>query len=295
MGKQKQTILKEGEDPMNFNSGTSVMVPGIEQEEYRPGGSKQVKEHLEINKIDPPGIMEAIKKSEEKEEKQRPLPPATPKVNPLTDENGLLVGSNFEEQWKIASLMASSEMVPDNFRNKPAAVLMAMQTAKSRGINPLTAIQQMANLFGRTINFGELPLGEAIESGKLKYFEEFWIDKDGKRIDDLDIKAKVFGCVTIAEAHNSPQGRVVRVFTLDDASQANLLDDAKRKTWRQYTKRMLQMRSRGWALKDCVPSVTSGLSMPEYEEHAEEPRIELKPSNLANRLLELTENESKEV
>jgi len=214
--------------------------------------------------------------AEENADKQRPLPPNP--VNPLADEDGVLQGTNFNEQWKIASMMAQSEMVPDAFRGKPAAVLMAMQTAKSRGLNPLTALQSMANLFGRTVAYGELPLAEVFASGKLEKFQEFWIDAEGEEIDARNISTPVFGAVCIAKAKNSPQGEVVRIFTLDDAKTANLLDDPKRKTWRQYTKRMLQMRARGWALKDAAPEVTAGIGMPDYDDHAPEVRLEGAPA-----------------
>lgn len=212
------------------------------------------------------------------QEKQRPLPPATPTVNPLADENGVLLGGDFNEQWKIASMMASSEMVPDHFRGKPAAVLMAIQTARSRGLNPLTAIQQMANIFGRTSTYGEIPLAEAFASAKLEDFQEFFIDKEGEEIDARDIKTQVFGACCIAKAFG--RRPVVRIFTIDDAKTANLIDQPKRPTWQQYRKRMLQMRARGWALKDCVPEVTAGLEMPGYDEH-EPAAITSAPAGLA--------------
>ncbi len=203
-------------------------------------------------------------------EKQKPLAPAVPVVNPLVDENGVLQAGDFTEGWKIASMMASSEMVPDAFRGKPAAVMMAMQTAKSRGLNPLTAIQQMANIFGRTITYGELPLAEVFASKKLKSFREWWFDPNGEEIKPTDFHTPIHGAACEVEALDCPQGKIIRIFTIDDAKNANLLDDPKRKTWRQYTKRMLQMRARGWALKDAAPEVTAGLEMPGYDEHNEE-------------------------
>lgn len=227
------------------------------------------------------------------EAKQRPLPPATPTVNPIADENGVLLGSDFQEQWKIASMMSSSEMVPDAFRGKPAAVMMAMQTARSRGLNPLTAIQSMANIFGRTMAYGELPLAEAFASRKLKYFREYWFSPDGIEIKPTDFSTPVHGCCCIAEAYDSPQGQVIRIFTIDDAKQAGLLDDPKRKTWRQYSKRMLQMRARGWCLKDTVPEVTAGMEMPGYDEHSDEAPAP-KQSTLAERLAQRTIEAPKE-
>lgn len=218
-------------------------------------------------------------------------------VNPTVGEDGLLTSQTFNEEWKIASMMANSDMVPEGFKNKPAAVMMAMQTARSRGLNPLTAIQSMANIFGRTQGFGELPLAEVFASGKLKYFEEFWFDKDGNRIDELDdacekvnVGQEIFGAACICEAKDSPQGRIVRIFTMEQARVAGLSTDVKRKTWQHYAKRMLQMRARGHALKDACPEITAGIAMPGYDEHNDD-EITLTPStgpSLADKLNERT-------
>lgn len=256
--------LKPGEDPNDFNAGhpEPVMEPArAKRMPKAPPAAEAVKvaEETFLPSAEPE------KKEPTPEVKQQPLPAAIPIVNPLADENGVLLGADFQEQWKIASMMASSEMVPDHFRGKPAAVLMAIQTAKSRGLNPLTAIQQMANIFGRTSTYGELPLAEAFASKKLEDFQEFFIDKEGADIDERDIKTPVFGAVCIAKAFG--RRAVLRIFTLEDAKLANLLDQPKRPTWQQYRKRMLQMRARGWALKDAVPEVTAGMQMPGYDEH----------------------------
>lgn len=269
--------LKPGEDPNDFNAGAS------ESTEAAVRADSSTEPQKEPEPVNQERLEVKLEAAEKAEDRQRPLPPNP--VNPMIGEDGVLLSQTFNEEWKIASMMASSEMVPDHFRGKPAAVMMAMQTARSRGLNPLTAIQSMANIFGRTQGYGELPLAETFASKKLKFFKEFWIDKDGSAIDESDIKTPVFGCVTIAEAHDSPQGRVMRIFTMEDAKTAGLLEDPKRKTWRQYWKRMLQMRSRGWCLKDTVPEVTAGIEMPGYDEHADEITLKTSPTdNLAERL-----------
>jgi hypothetical protein len=206
----------------------------------------------------------------EKQENLQEGKSAPSPTNPAIDEAGMITSANFAEEWKIASVMASSGMVPEGFRNKPAAVLMAIQTAKSRGLNPLTAIQSMANIFGRTQAYGELPLAEVFASKKLSYFEEFWFDKDGKPIKEFDMKTEIFGAACICEAAEGPQGRITRIFTMDMAAKAKLSTDPKRSTWQHYPKRMLQMRARGHALKDSVPEITAGISMPDYDEHSNE-------------------------
>ncbi len=71
---------------------------------------------------------------------------------------------------------------------------------------------------------------------------------------------------------------------MEDAKVAGLTEDPKRKPWRQYVKRMLQMRSRGWCLKDCVPEVTAGIKMPEYDDHADEITLPKAPNSLQEKL-----------
>lgn len=222
-------------------------------DEERAMGNDLVPLEKELDKPEP--------EPQKKENKTEP-------TNPDVDEDGMIVGKNFNEQWKMASVMAKSGMVPDAFKGNPAAVLMAMQTATSRGLNPMTAIQNMANLFGRTMNFGELPLAEANMSGKIEWIKEFWVDEKGETINPLNFKAKYYAAVCVIKVFGREE--IMRVFSMDDAKDANLLDDPKRKTWRQYPKRMLQMRARTWALRDALPEVTSGIPVAEYDEHAPE-------------------------
>lgn len=50
-------------------------------------------------------------------------------------------------------------------------------------------------------------------------------------------------------------------FSIEDAKKAGLL--GKPGPWQQYTGRMLQLRARSWALRDCFPDVLKGIQVRE--------------------------------
>jgi len=52
----------------------------------------------------------------------------------------------------------------------------------------------------------------------------------------------------------------VRKFSVEDAKKANLWGQ---NTWKNYPKRMLQMRARGFTLRDCFPDALRGLYLVE--------------------------------
>lgn len=200
---------------------------------------------------------------------QPQVQPAAPKQDrpPMTsDERGVLQPSTFGEWWQLASSIAASGMVPKQYCNNPAGVLAVLQTAKERGIGAMAALNNMANINGRTTGFGELPLGEVFRSGMVERIHEYWVDRDGAAIQPLDFKSEVFAAVCEIEIRG--RGKIMRVFSLDDAKAAGLLTTSTKPdaVWFKYRKRMLQMRARGWALKDAAPDVIAGMAMPEYDE-----------------------------
>lgn len=214
-------------------------------------------------------------KAEPKTEPAKPAEAPALKSNPRV-ESGAVVPETLSELWTMANFLAKSGFVPEQYVNNPAGIMAAFQIASERGLNKFSALQKLSNVNGTTAGHSELPLAEVFRSGVVEDFEEYWLDFNGKRIEDLDFKTPAFAAV----CEFKPNGRrkVVRVFSLLDAVRAklikglttgdkpNLPTDGK-DNWIQYFKRMLQMRARGWALKDGAPDVIAGLPMPEYDEH----------------------------
>jgi hypothetical protein len=87
-----------------------------------------------------------------------------------------------------------------------------------------------------------------------------------------DVREHVSGkgddCVAVCEARRKGAAPVFGRFSVGDAKRAGLWDKAG--PWKQYPLRMLQMRARGFALRDAFPDVLRGVIS--AEEAADIPR-----------------------
>jgi hypothetical protein len=87
--------------------------------------------------------------------------------------------------------------------------------------------------------------------------------------------------VAVCVAHRKNRKPVVARFSIADAQRAGLWN--KQGPWTAYPKRMLQMRARGFALRDAFPDVLKGLITAEeaqdYPDQAEKDITPEKPAN----------------
>lgn len=157
-----------------------------------------------------------------------------------------LAPQSLEEAFKLADIMAQSEMVPKDFRNKPGNVLVAVQMGSEVGLPPMQAIQNIAVINGRPALWGDAIKAVVLGSPLCEKFEEGF--------DDQSMTAWV---------RVKRKGHAERVvsFNKDDADRAGLW--GKSGPWMQYPKRMLQMRARGFAARDEFADVLKGLSVAE--------------------------------
>ena len=147
----------------------------------------------------------------------------------------------FDEAMKFAELMSKSDLVPKDFKDKPGNILVAIQKGQEVGLSPMAALETIAVINGRASLWGDGLLG--IVQGSNVYE---WIDESG-----CSEKA---GICTVKRKGEQPY---TATFTLEDAKRAGLLGKAG--PWTSYTKRMLQLRARGFALRDKFADVLKGL------------------------------------
>lgn len=153
----------------------------------------------------------------------------------------------FEEAYRFANLMASSDLVPKEFRNNPANVLLAVQLGHEVGLNPMQAIQSIAVINGRPCMWGDAVLGIVQASGLLEVINES-VENDT-------------GICTVKRKGNEP---LTRSFSMEEAKKAGLIERGA--VWKTYPKRMLQMRARSFALRDGFADVLKGLHVREEVE-----------------------------
>jgi len=155
-----------------------------------------------------------------------------------------LAPTTFEEALRFASMVAKSDLAPKDFKNKPESVLIAMQMGYEAGLNPMQSIQNIAVINGRPCLWGDALLALVQNHPKFEYIKE---SDDGHTATCI-VKRKG------SEEH-------VVTFSMDDAQQANLL--GKPGPWKQYPKRMRQMRARGFALRDQFSDALKGFNSAE--------------------------------
>lgn len=166
----------------------------------------------------------------------------------------------------LCDTLAKSEMVPSEFRGKPANIFVAIQLGADLGLSPMQALQSIAVFNGRPTLFGDVGLALAMNSGLLEDFEE-WYDEETKT---AHCRAKRTGGKAVERTFSQDDADRIMVYQAK-AGGGEWVKLSSRPTHRSYPKRMQQMRARWWALRDVVPDVYKGIAgREELEEHAEE-------------------------
>jgi len=168
----------------------------------------------------------------------------TTEISTTTQPRGLALQS-VADAMKFGEMVANSEFAPKDFRGKAGSCMLAIQCGAEIGLAPLQSLQSIAVVNGRPSVYGDAALAVVKASPVCEYVTES-IEGDGDQM----------AAVCTAKRRGYPQPTVVR-FTVADAKKASLWGKAG--PWTQYPKRMLQMRARGFALRDAFPDVLKGL------------------------------------
>jgi len=157
-----------------------------------------------------------------------------------------LTPQTLDEALRFSEILAKSSIVPKDYQGNPGNVLVAVQWGAEIGLPPLQAMQNIAVINGRPSIWGDAMIALVRGSGLLESIEE-----------NIGENGEVASC-TIKRRGEAP---VTRTFTMEDAKRAGLA--GKQGPWKQYPKRMLQMRARAWALRDVFPDVLKGIHIAE--------------------------------
>jgi len=169
-----------------------------------------------------------------------------------------LAPANMAEAMKFAELLANSTMVPKDFIGKPGNVLVAVQWGAELGLGPMQALQGIAVINGRPTLWGDAAL--ALVQGHPAYAGH----KEGVEGEGDDRTA----FCTITRRGADPE---TRRFSVADAKKAGLWGKAG--PWQQYPERMLQLRARGFALRDVFADALRGvITREEAQDIPAEPR-----------------------
>jgi hypothetical protein len=161
-----------------------------------------------------------------------------------TPARGLALAT-FDDAIRFAQMVAKSEFAPKDFRGKPESCMLAIQHGSEIGLSPMQSLQNIACINGRPAIWGDAALAIVQASAVCEFvYEE--VTGEG------DAMAAV--CQAKRRGYAKP---TTATFTVADAKRAGLW--GKTGPWTQYPKRMLQLRARGFALRDAFPDVLKGL------------------------------------
>jgi hypothetical protein len=155
----------------------------------------------------------------------------------------------FNHWMNVAQKLASSDMVPKHYKAKPMDILIAIDMGKAVGLPMMQALQSIAVINGMPSMYGDSPLAVCQSHPSFEWIKEEALMK-GNDIDG-------YQC-TVKRRNNDPH---TVVFTVADAKKANLW--GKPGPWTQYASRMLQMRARGFALRNTFPDALKGIHIAE--------------------------------
>ncbi len=157
-----------------------------------------------------------------------------------------------EAAWRLTERQAvaisrATDGVPKHFRGKPGDIVAAWIMADELGISRMAMLRSAFVVNGRVQLSGDLLLAVARGAGV----------KVSERIEDGEAEGEL---VATCEA-TLPGGETVAAsFSTGDAQAAGLWGSSD--PWRKYPKRMLQMRARGFCLRDAVADKLAGVYAP---------------------------------
>lgn len=163
-----------------------------------------------------------------------------------------LVPTTLDEAMKFSDIISKSNFVPKDYKGKPGDILVAVQMGGELGLPPIQALQNIAVINGRPSLWGDAALAVCQNHHKYEYIKETIEEsKDGNH------KA-----TCIIKRTNEEEYKVT--FSVDDAKKAGLW--GRQGPWSSYPKRMLQMRARGFALRDKFSDALNGMILREESE-----------------------------
>lgn len=188
-----------------------------------------------------------------------------------TRTSGGLALASFDDAFRFAKIVAGSEFAPKDFKGKPESCMLAIQHGSEVGLSPMQSLQSIAVINGRPTIWGDAALALVQSSPVCEYVKEYF-----------EGEGKTFTAVCEAKRRGYPSPTISR-FSVADAEKAGLL--GKSGPWSQYRDRMLQLRARGFALRNAFADALRGLITAEEAQDythnvtAETPRqpVEVRP------------------
>lgn len=190
----------------------------------------------------------------------------------LTTNRQGFAPATITEAMEFSKMLAKSAMVPKQYQGKPEDIMVAVQWGYEIGLAPMQALQNISVINGKPSVYGDAAMALVQASPVCE------------GVDETIEGEKTANPVAVCVARRKGRNPVTVRFSVEDAKRAGLW--GKQGPWQAYPKRMLQMRARGFALRDAFPDVLKGLitveeaqDYPDDINHGKPANIPIKPAN----------------
>jgi hypothetical protein len=151
------------------------------------------------------------------------------------------------EAMEYAKLIASSDLVPKEYRGKPANILLVMNLAHRLKVDLLQGLQNISVINGKAAIWGDLLWGIIQSQSDLE-------DAHETHAGSIEKGTYVATCTIKRRGRSEPS---VVNYSIQDAKTANLW--GKQGPWRTDPARMLQLRARSFCARDAYPDALRGM------------------------------------
>ncbi|MBT8046511.1 MAG: hypothetical protein KJN67_05035, partial [Pontiella sp.] len=155
---------------------------------------------------------------------------------------------DLSEAKELASMIASTNLVPKQYQGKPADCLVCIMMGNELKLKAMQSLQHIAVINGKPSIYGDAMLAIVRNHPEFNKIEE-----------TFDEETETAFCAI----HRRGQAVVEQRFSKADAITAGLWGkkgaSGQPSAWVTYPRRMLQMRARGFALRDAFADALLGL------------------------------------
>ena len=201
----------------------------------------------------------------------------------LTTTNKGFAPATLTEAIQFSDMLANSSMVPKAYQGKPQDILVCVQWGYEMGLAPMQALQNIAVINGKPSVYGDTALALVQASPVCEDVQEYFEDEGTPNP------------VAVCVAKRKNRSPVTVRFSVEDARRAGLW--GKQGPWQAYPKRMMQMRARGFALRDAFPDVLKGLiTAEEAQDYPDEakPAVDITPPDKPRNPLDMVSSSPSE-
>ncbi len=185
---------------------------------------------------------------------------------PLTRTGAMGFGAaprNFDEAWRMAGILAKSQLVPKAFFGKAEDILVAMQYGAEIGLPPMASLQSIGVINGKPGIYGDGFLGVIQAQPAYVRHTEYYLLADGAKVKNLrvaDYNDDDTTAVSVFWRKGNPEP-FEGTFSIGDAKRAKLW--TKEGPWTNYPGRQLMWRARGYAGRNGFSAELRGIKTAE--------------------------------